>query len=90
MTPLDISPVPDEIWLELPVPEKSTRKLIYFQQIEFEDTRKIEYRFTYYMVGLKPGARGPWVFGQYSLLIPAEHLSCLLAEARRRGWPGIV
>jgi hypothetical protein len=35
MTPLDISPVPDEIW-ELPVPEKSTRKLIYFQQIEFE------------------------------------------------------
>jgi hypothetical protein len=69
--------------------EKGTRKLICFQKIRFEDSGKLEYRFTYYMLGLKPGAKGRWVFGQYSLLIPAAILSKLLQEARERGWEGI-
>lgn len=81
--------VEDEIVREQPVVEKGTRKLIYFQKIRFEDTGQLEYRFTYYMLGLKPGARGRCVFGQYSLLIPAAILSELLQEARERAWEGI-
>ncbi len=81
--------VVDEIVLEHKVPEKYTRKLIYFQQIRFEDSKQVQYRFTYYMLGLKRGAKGRWVFGQYSLLLPAKELSFLLKEARKRKWKGV-
>ncbi|MFZ5637770.1 MAG: hypothetical protein ACOY82_14410 [Pseudomonadota bacterium] len=64
-------------------------KLAYFQQFQFEEDGRIEYRLTYYMIGHKPGRRGRWVFGQYSLMLPAEELSQLLTEARNRGWLGI-
>jgi len=81
--------VVDEIVREQPVVERGTRKLIYFQKIKFEDDARIEYRLTYYMLGLRPGAKGRWVFGQYSLLIPARELKSILIEARKRRWPGI-
>jgi hypothetical protein len=64
-------------------------KLIYFQQFRFEEDRRIEYRLTYYMIGFKPSRRGRWVFGQYSLMLPARELAVILREARKRGWPGI-
>jgi hypothetical protein len=64
-------------------------KLIYFQKFRFEEDRRIEYRFTYYMLGVKPGARGRWVFGQYSLLIPGRDLAWFLRQARERGWPHV-
>ena len=78
--------VVEEIAREQPGVENGTRKVIYFQRIVFKDTGQEEYRFTYYMLGLKPGARGRWVFGQYSLLIPGPLLAELLCEARRLGW----
>lgn len=81
--------VVDEIVREQEVVDRGSRKLIYFQKLQFEGTGRTEYRFTYYMLGVKPGARGRWVFGQYSLMIPVEHLSKLLAEARARGWEGV-
>jgi hypothetical protein len=65
------------------------RKLIYFQQLQFEEDNRIEYRLTYYMLGHKSARRGRWVFGQYSIMIPAEELSAVLKEARLRGWPGV-
>ena len=64
-------------------------KLIYLQQFQFEKDQRIEYRFTYYMLGFKPSRRGRWVFGQYSLMLGARELAKLLKEARKRGWPGI-
>ncbi|SHH16000.1 hypothetical protein SAMN04488068_2750 [Hydrocarboniphaga daqingensis] len=64
-------------------------KLIYFQKMKWEADQRTEYRFTYYMSGHKPGRKGKWVFGQYSLMIPAKELSMLLAEAKARGWEGI-
>jgi hypothetical protein len=81
--------IEDEVSCEQPVPEKETRKQIYLQKARFEDTGEIQYRFTYYMIGVKPGAKGRWVFGQYALFIPSEHLTCLLQEARKRKWEGI-
>ena len=33
-------------------------KLIYFQKIKWEEDQRIEYRFTYYMMGYRPGRRG--------------------------------
>jgi hypothetical protein len=78
----------DEIVCKQRVNEKGTRKIICFQQIKWK-TGRIQYRFTYYMLGMKKGARGRWVFGQYSILIPAKQLCHLLEEARRRKWPGI-
>lgn len=64
-------------------------KLIYFQQFRLEEDKRIEYRLTYYMLGQKPSRKGKWVFGQYSLMIPAKELSSVLREARKRGWKGI-
>jgi hypothetical protein len=67
----------------------SNPKLIYFQRICFAEDSRTEYRFTYYMLGHKHGARGRWVFGQYSLLIPPQDLSVLLRKARQKRWKGV-
>jgi len=71
-------------------PQRTSRygKLIYLQKMWYEKAGRSEYRFTYYMRGHKEGARGRWVFGQFSVLIPPADLKWLLREARRRRWPG--
>ena len=81
--------VEDEVFEEQRIPEKDTRKVIVFQRLRFEESGHTDYRFTYYMIGVKPGAKGRWVFGQYSLLIPPTVLRRLLAKAKRRNWPGV-
>jgi len=63
-------------------------KLIYIQKMRFEEDPRVQYRFAYYMIGVKPGAQGRWVFAQYSPLIPPTDLEWLIQEARRRNWPG--
>lgn len=73
---------------EIVIPQ-GDKKLIYFQKFRWEAGSNVEYRLTYYMIGHKPGRKGRWVFGQYSLMLPSAELSALLAEARRRGWEGI-
>lgn len=80
--------VEDEIVVPQRGRTRGSPKLIYFQKVRF-DTGKVEYRLTYYKIGVKPGARGRWVFGQYSLFIPAPELSKLLDRARAKGWDGI-
>jgi hypothetical protein len=50
-------------------------KLIAFQKIRIEEEDRIEFRFGYYMIGVKAGAKGRWVWGQFSLLIPEKDLS---------------
>jgi len=61
-------------------------KLIAFQRIHIEEVNRIEYRFGYYMIGVKPGARGRWVWGQYCLLIPEKDLKVIMKRAEKRGW----
>lgn len=73
---------------EVIVPQ-GPRKLVYFQQMKWTDRREYEYRLTYYMIGVKPARKGQWVFGQYSLMIPAATLGKVLRLARERGWRGI-
>ena len=73
---------------EIVVPQ-GEHKLIYFQKLQFESDGRFEYRFTYYVRGFKPGRRGKWVFGQYSLMAPEREVAIMLKEARARGWPGI-
>lgn len=64
-------------------------KLIYFQKLRHEVNNRIEYRFTYYMLSPKEGRMlNRWVFGQYSLMIPAKDLVFLLKKARDKGWDG--
>ena len=64
-------------------------KLIYLQRLRFAADGRTEYRFTYYMLGRKAGARGRWVFGQYSLSVPPRDLAALLRAARKRKWRGV-
>ena len=72
-----------------PQGRKPHTKLIYLQKLKFEDDRHIEYRFTYYMKGVKEGrTKGQWVFAQYSLVVPAADLKWLLKEARKKQWKG--
>ena len=64
----------------------SDRKIIVLQKMRFIEEDRIEFRFGYYMIGLKSKARGRWVWGQFCLLIPQEDLLVILDEARRRKW----
>ena len=73
---------------EVVVPQGPS-KLIYLQKIKWVDRRGYEYRLTYYMIGVKPARKGKWVFGQYSVMIPAATLAKVLRLARDRGWRGI-
>jgi hypothetical protein len=62
-------------------------KLIYLQKIQHTKPKpRIEYRFCYYMIGVKEAKKGTWVFGQYALMIPEKHLKKLITLAREKGW----
>jgi hypothetical protein len=61
-------------------------KLIAFQRIRFEEDNRIEYRLGYYMVGVKSGAKGRWVWGQFCLMIPEKDLKIILKKAKRKRW----
>ena len=65
-------------------------KLIHLQKIRFDDDSRLEYRFTYYISARKGKTPGHWVFGRYSLFLPPDDLSWLLAEASRREWSGFL
>ena len=64
----------------------SDRKVIVFQKVTFLEENETEFRLGYYMIGMKPRARGRWVRGQFCLLIPEEDLLFLMKEAQRRKW----
>lgn len=61
-------------------------KVIVFQKIRFDADGREEFRFGYYMIGVKKGAKGRWVWGQFCLLIPKHDLLRLLSEAKKRKW----
>ena len=77
---------------EIAIPQRKRRgshtKLIYLQKLLLEEHNQIQYRFTYYMLGLNGRTAGRWVFGQYSLVIPPHELKRLLSEAKKKGWRG--
>lgn len=61
-------------------------KLLCFQRLRRESDDREEFRLGYYMLGVKPRARGRWVWGQYALFIPKRDLRSLIRTAERRGW----
>jgi hypothetical protein len=61
-------------------------KLLVLQQIEIEEEARTEIRIGYYMIGVKPGAKGRWVWGQFCPMVPAEDFKLLVREAKRRRW----
>ncbi len=63
-------------------------KQIYLQKLRHETGNQLEYRFTYYMWSTKGRMPDHWVFGQYSLMIPAKDLEWLLNKAKELGWEG--
>lgn len=72
---------------EIIQPQKNNdRKIIVLQKMKYLEKNEIEFRFGYYMIGLKPKARGRWVWGQFCLLIPHKDLLLLLKEAYERKW----
>ncbi|HZH33197.1 MAG TPA: hypothetical protein VEY11_20720 [Pyrinomonadaceae bacterium] len=60
-------------------------KAIYLQKIEFEKDRRIELRFGYYIIGMKPGRFGKWVWGQFAPLMPIEDFERIVEEAKAKG-----
>ncbi|MFB3844312.1 MAG: hypothetical protein ACE14O_00990 [Candidatus Cloacimonadaceae bacterium] len=80
----DIFIITDEIKFQQ---HNNPHKLIYFQKLEHQsDKMKKEYRLGYYMIGAKGKTQGKWVWGQYSLMIPAVDLRKLLKKAHEKGW----
>ncbi|TVM04296.1 MAG: hypothetical protein CV087_01265 [Candidatus Brocadia sp. WS118] len=63
----------------------SNRKIIVLQKMRFIEEDRIEFRFGYYMIGMKPKAKGRWVWGQFCLLIPQEDLMAILEEEKNEG-----
>jgi hypothetical protein len=61
-------------------------KVIVFQKIRFEHNNRQEFRFGYYMLGVKQGMKGRWVWGQFCLMIPKKDLRALIREAKKRRW----
>ena len=83
------NPVTFTIVDEIILPQ-GTNKLIYFQKLQHDPDKRLEYRLCYYMLGVKESRKGKWVFGQYALMIAARELKKILTEAKKREWKGIV
>lgn len=64
----------------------ATNKVITFQKIRFEEDQRIEFRFGYYMIGVKGRTIGKWVWGQFCLMLPKKDLIFLIKEARKKKW----
>ena len=75
--------IEDEI---LVIQSNAPHKLITFQKLRLEEEKRIEFRLGYYMIGVKTGAKGRWVWGQYALMIPEKDFKVILEEARKRKW----
>lgn len=75
--------IEDEI---LVIQSNAPHKLITFQKLRLEEENRIEFRLGYYMIGVKTGAKGRWVWGQYALMIPEKDFKVILKEARKRKW----
>jgi len=75
----------DEITRQVKPNVKGTSKIVCFQKIKLAGGR-IEYRLTYYMLGIKSRR---WIFGQYSIMSPPSVFAYILKEARKRKWTGI-
>lgn len=45
-----------------------------------------EIRLAYYIIGVKPGMQGKWVFGQYSTSMDKADFKYLVEEAQKRNW----
>jgi hypothetical protein len=58
----------------------------YLQRIEYEEDKRIEIRFGYYIIGKKEGRKGKWVWGQYSPMLPIIDFKWLIEEAKKKGW----
>ena len=71
---------------EIVIPQSDApHKLIYLQKIEFE-SKKIELRLCYYIIGKLPKMKGKWVFGQYATFLPEKDFKKIISEARKKGW----
>ena len=71
---------------EIVIPQSDApHKLIYLQKIEFE-SKKIELRLCYYIIGKLPKMKGKWVFGQYATFLPEEDFKKIINKARKKGW----
>ena len=68
------------------IPLNNPGKAIFFQKLQFEPDKKIEFRLCYYMIGQKGRGKGKWLYGQFATMIGKEDLEIILAQARERGW----
>ncbi len=76
-----------EIEDEIKQPQsKDDRKLVVLQKMRNVEDDRIEFRFGYYMLGIKPRASGRWVWGQFCLVIPKNDLIALMQEAQKKKW----
>jgi hypothetical protein len=62
------------------------RKALYLQRIRCIADDTVDYRFGYYMIGVKPKMKGRWTWGQSAPLIPRADFRAIVKEAVRREW----
>lgn len=69
------------------IPTGNREKVIYLQQLQFDDRREPELRLGYYMIGKKAGrTRGRWVWAQYAPMVHARDLRAIIQKAKKKGW----
>lgn len=61
-------------------------KAFYLQRLRLENEGREEFRFGYYIIGVKPRMRGKWAWGQSAPMVPAEDFQAVIREAAARGW----
>ncbi len=68
--------------------DEITPIVFHLQKIEFgEDEHKhVQFRFGYYIKGVKKGGLGRWLWGQYAPLIPSADFKVLVQEAQKKRW----
>ena len=61
-------------------------KIIVLQKLRYQESKDVELRLAYYIIGKRPKMLGKWTWGQYATFLPISDFQAIVDEARRRKW----
>ncbi len=61
------------------------KKAFAIHKLEYGDGRE-EFRIGYYMIAVRPRAKGKWAWGQFAPMMTREEMAEIFKRLRKKGW----
>jgi len=60
-------------------------KAFAIHKLEYKDGHE-EFRIGYYMIAVRPRAKGKWAWGQFAPMMTREEMAEIFKRLKKRGW----